>query len=55
MMGAPALGPGHPRRNEMITKTLFSIAAALMTVSAFSGTLIILNSGPSPANAVQLA
>lgn len=33
----------------MISKALLGIAAALMTVSAFSGTLVVLNGGSGQA------
>ena len=38
----------------MIRKTLVAVAASLMTLSAFSGTVAILNGG-SPAASVQTA
>ncbi len=41
---AEAIPPRHIGRTEMIRKSIFAaVAASLMTLSAFSGTIAILN------------
>ena len=42
---AEARCPGKDRRRKMYRKTLLAIAASFMTLSAFSGTVAILNGG----------
>jgi hypothetical protein len=51
---APAITPAAIGRQDMIRKTLFAVAASLMTVSAFSGTIGIMGAQQGGAS-VQVA
>jgi hypothetical protein len=46
---AEAMEPRRNRRPNMYRKTLLAIAASFMTLSAFSGTIAILNGGTAVA------